>query len=75
MSYILQLSAQYLKQGHLAQKTTDALATMTKRTCIVSGKDHCFQMETYYTMSTSKFASISLEKDESPTYSLYTVCP
>lgn len=48
MSYILQLSAQYLKQGHLAQKTTDALATMTKTTWIVSGKDHCFQVETVY---------------------------
>lgn len=45
MNYILQLSVQYLKQGHLAHRTTDVLATKTKRTQIVSGKDHCFQME------------------------------
>lgn len=46
INYVLQLSARYLKQGHLAQKTTDALATKTKKTSTVSGKDHCFQMET-----------------------------
>lgn len=76
MNYNLQLSAQYLKQGHVARRTTDTLATKTKRIWIVSGKDHCIQMETQCTtMSTFKLASISPGKDELPTHSLHTVCP
>lgn len=69
MNYILQLSAQYLKQGHLAQKTTDALATKTKKTWTVSGKYHCFQC------SPSNLLLFPWRKINLPHTSLHTVYP